>query len=315
MRELLLGLDIGGTSVKIGAFTTGGELLGTHRVATPTLVDEAGYATVCDGVDELLGKLDCTHKEVRALGLAVPCPVPADGNVVVVANASLNLLGLRDALVVHLDGAVVEFVNDANAAALGELWRGSAQGCDSLVFITLGTGVGGGVVIDGRVASGTNGAAGEIGHICVDPSETRRCGCGRCGCLEQYASARGLALEYERACERLGCTPVELDGPCDTVSLFAAWEQGDKAAREAVSQMCDRLGFALATVAGVIDPARFVLGGGVSGALPLFVDELEERYRHYVLPCSADTPIKAAQLGNDAGMYGAAYLGLVATQG
>ena len=313
-KELFVGIDIGGTTVKPGIFTREGEKLGNLSVPTPPLVDGRGYDAVTRGIDELVASVEAAGDEVLGIGLAVPCPIPADGDVKVVANLRLNLFGLQKALAKHFPKAVVRAVNDANAAAMGELWRGGAQGLSSCVLLTLGTGVGGGVVIDGRVAAGANGAAGEIGHICVNPSEPLECGCGRHGCLEQYVSAKGMVRVYREECAKRGQEPVELSGDTDTLSLFGAYQKGDEAAKAAVSLMCDRLGLALSIISGVVDPERYVLGGGVAGALPLFHDELEERFRHYVLSCSADTPIVAAQLGNNAGMFGAAYVGLLASE-
>lgn len=311
-KELFVGIDIGGTTVKPGVFTREGEKLGNLSVPTPPLVDEAGYGAVTRGIDELVASVGAEACDVRGIGLAAPCPIPADGNVKLVANMSLDLGGLSGALAAHYSRAAVRSVNDANAAAMGELWRGGAQGLSNCVLLTLGTGVGGGVIVDGRVVAGANGAAGEIGHICVNPAEPLTCGCGRHGCLEQYVSAKGMVRVYREECAKRGQEPVELSGATDTLSLFGAYQMGDEAAKAAVSVMCDRLGLALSIVAGVTDPERFVIGGGVAGALPLFHDELVERYRHYVLACSADTPIVAAQLGNSAGMYGAAYVGLLA---
>ena len=313
-RKLYVGLDIGGTTVKQGVFTQEGDMLANLSLPTPPLVDEVGYAVVTDGIDRLVATVDAKPTDVCGIGLAAPCPIPADGNVRVIANMSLDLAGLKGALEAHCPGAATDCVNDANAAAMGELWRGSARGFESCVFITLGTGVGGGVVVGGNVAAGANGAAGEIGHICVNPAEPLACGCGRHGCLEQYVSAKGMVRVYREECAARGIEPVTLTGDTDTLGLFGAYQAGDEAAKAAVSLMCDRLGLALSIVSGVVDPDRYVLGGGVAGALPLFHDELVERFRHYVLSCSADTPVVAAQLGNDAGMYGAAYVGLLASQ-
>lgn len=313
-KQLYVGLDVGGTTVKQGVFSPEGEMLGSLSVPTPPLVDGAGYLAVTNGLDQLVKSVDATIEEVLGIGLAVPCPVPAEGLPKFVANMKLDLIGMQNALEAHCPNAVVRYVNDANAAAMGEVWRGGAQGLSSCVMVTLGTGVGGGVVIDGKVCAGAFGAGGEIGHITVMDDEDEACGCGRHGCLEQYASAKGVVRLYRQECVKRGQAAVELSGPTDTLSLFGAWQAGDEAARAAVSTMCDRLGFALAMISCVVDPERYVIGGGVAGALPLFGDELRERYAHYALASSAETPIVAAQLGNDAGSYGAAYTSLLAAQ-
>ena len=244
---------------------------------------------------------------LKGIGLAVPCPVPADGNISVIANLSLNLLGVHDALQASFPGVYVGFLNDANAAAMGELWRGAGAGYNSLVFVTLGTGIGAGVVCDGKVLAGANGAAGELGHVIVNSAETRQCGCGRHGCLEQYASATGIVNSYRLECEKRGCEPVELSGPSDSRSVFEALVAGDEAARAAVDTMAGALGFELANAACSFDPEVFVLGGGVSAGAEHYLDRVTEVFKKMTLSCCADTPITVASLGNDAGMLGAAY--------
>ena len=206
-----------------------------------------------------------------------------------------------------LGGVPVALTNDANAAAMGELWRGAGAGYNSLVFVTLGTAIGAGVVCDGKVLAGANGAAGELGHVIVNPAETRQCGCGRHGCLEQYASATGIVNSYRLECEKRGCEPVELSGPSDSRSVFEALVAGDEAARAAVDTMAGALGFELANAACSFDPEVFVLGGGVSAGAEHYLDRVTEVFKKMTLSCCADTPITVASLGNDAGMLGAAY--------
>ena len=204
----------------------------------------------------------------------------------------------------------MRFENDANAAAMGELWVGTARGHRSFVFVTIGTGVGGGIVIDGHVVGGVMGAGGEIGHLCMNPEEERSCGCGGKGHLEQYASATGIVTSYRAACEERGREPAALDGPSDSRSVFAAAKDGDEAAWAAIDTMCDYLGRALALIADVVDPEAFILGGGTSNSSDLFLDRLEAGYRRYAIPVTQDTPIEIASLGNEAGIYGAAYVAL-----
>lgn len=305
-EELFVGIDVGGTSVKEGLVNREGEVLSKLSVPTPPLVDEVGYAAVVDGIKNLLGARE-EDVVLKGVGLAVPCPIPDDGNVKLIANLSLDLPGLRSALEAAFPEAAVVFLNDANAAALGELWRGAARGHRSMVFATLGTGIGAGVVVDGKVIGGANGAGGEIGHICVNPDETRTCGCGRKGCLEQYSSATGIVSTYKMECERRGTTPVELSGTSDSKSVFDAFSAGDEAAIAAVDTMARYLGFALGNIACTVDPEAFVLGGGVSAAGDLFLDRVVEYYRASTLSVCADIPIEIASLGNDAGLIGAAY--------
>lgn len=309
-EELFVGIDVGGTTVKEGLVNRNGEVLSKLSVPTPPLIDEAGYAAVIDGIKNLLDAQD-GDVALKGIGLAVPCPVPDDGNVKLIANASLDLPGLGAALKAAFEGAVVAFVNDANAAALGEMWRGSALGHRSMALVTLGTGIGAGVVIDGKVIGGANGAGGEVGHTCVNPAEERVCGCGRRGCLEQYASATGVVNSYKMECEKRGTQPVELSGPSDSKSVFDAYQAGDEAAAAAVVTMVEYLGLALANLACTVDPEAIVLGGGLSAAGGLFLEKLVERFKYYTLSVCADTPIEIASLGNDAGLIGAAYAGLM----
>lgn len=309
-EELFVGIDVGGTTVKEGLVNRNGEVLSKLSVPTPPLIDEAGYAAVIDGIKNLLDAQD-GDVALKGIGLAVPCPVPDDGNVKLIANASLDLPGLGAALKAAFEGAVVAFVNDANAAALGEMWRGSALGHRSMALVTLGTGIGAGVVIDGKVIGGANGAGGEVGHTCVNPAEERVCGCGRRGCLEQYASATGVVNSYKMECEKRGTQPVELSGPSDSKSVFDAYQAGDEAAAAAVVTMVEYLGLALANLACTVDPEAIVLGGGLSAAGDLFLEKLIERFKYYTLSVCADTPIEIASLGNDAGLIGAAYAGLM----
>ena len=289
--ELYVGIDVGGTSVKIGVMTKEGDVVAKAGVPTPPLVDEAGYTAVTDGVKSVLESAGVDASLLKGIGLAVPCPVPADGNISVIANLSLNLLGVHDALQASFPGVYVGFLNDANAAAMGELWRGA----------------GAGVVCDGKVLAGANGAAGELGHVIVNPAEPRQCGCGRHGCLEQYASATGIVNSYRMECEKRGCEPVKLSGPSDSRSVFEALVVGDEAARAAVDTMAGALGFELANAACSFDPEVFVLGGGVSASAEHYLDRVTEVFKKMTLSCCADTPITVASLGNDAGMLGAAY--------
>ncbi|WP_308615524.1 ROK family protein [uncultured Enorma sp.] len=312
--KLFIGLDVGGTSVKMGLFDEQGELVGRGSVPTPPLIDSDGYAAVTGGITNVLAAASAQVENVYGIGLAIPCPVPADGVIRMQANVQINAPGLEAALKRHCPNATVKFENDANAAAMGELWAGAARGRTSCVFVTIGTGVGGGIVVDGHVVSGIAGAGGEIGHLCMNPDEERTCGCGGKGHLEQYASATGIVTSYLDECEKRGSQPVELEGSSDSRSVFAAAKAGDEAAWAAIDIMCDYLGRALSMIANVVDPEAFVLGGGTSNSSDLFMDRLEASYRRYAITVTADKPIEIASLGNDAGIYGAAYVALQAQE-
>ena len=177
--EAVLGIDVGGTSIKAGLFTPEGELLEERKIPTPALVDDAAYAAVTDGLKRILDAHDATPEDVIACGLDIPGPVADDGTVGFLPNIKLDPEGLVGAISSVFPRAQIAFVNDANAAALGEMWAGVAHGTSSYVLIALGTGVGAGVVVNGRLVAGAFGAGGEIGHITVNPHETLTCGCGR----------------------------------------------------------------------------------------------------------------------------------------
>ena len=305
--DMVLGIDVGGTSIKAGLFTPEGELLEERKIPTPALVDAAAYATVTEGLGKMLAAHDATAADVIACGLDVPGPVADDGTVGLLANIKLDPEGFVGALAAEFPNASIAFVNDANAAALGEMWAGVAQGVSSYVLIALGTGVGAGVVVGGRLIAGSFGAGGEIGHITLNRDETRTCGCGRRGCLEQYASAQGIVRLYLEECERRGVTPVHVEHATDTLSVFRALAGGDECAKLAVDKMCDYLALAMSQISCIVDPGMYLIGGGVAGAFATFAPELREKFAEYALKPCKEARIEAASLGNQAAMYGCAY--------
>lgn len=309
-KQYYIGIDVGGTSVKLGLFDEEGDLLGKTSVPTPSLACEEGYAAVVGGIEQLMGAVQQPMLFVRGIGLAVPCPVPASGVITMAANIEIDAPALKEALEARCPHALVRYVNDANAAAMGEVWRGSAQGHRSMVMVTIGTGLGGGVVVNGDVIDGAFGAGGEIGHICVNPTEERACGCGLHGCLEQYASASGVVNNYLRVCEERGVDPIELVGPSDSRSVFDAARAGDETALAAIDVTMDYLSLGLQTISAVVDPEVYVLGGGASASADMFLDSLREKYAARAFRVSRGTSIEVAELGNDAGIFGAAYVAL-----
>ncbi len=309
-KSYYVGIDVGGTSVKMGLFAEDGELLGKASVPTPPLTDEAGFNAVTAGIDQLLSEPALDVASVAGVGLAVPCPVPASGEITLAANITIAPAELKAALEAHCSAAAVRYVNDANAAAMGELWRGSAQGRTSMVMVTIGTGLGGGVVVNGDVIDGAFGAGGEIGHMCVNPDETRTCGCGLKGCLEQYASASGVVSNYLKACEDHGVEPRELAGSSDSRTVFQACREGDAQALEAMEVMTDYLARGLTIISAVVDPEMYILGGGASASSDVFLDTLRAKFAAHAFKVSAGTSIEVATLGNDAGIIGAAYVAL-----
>lgn len=305
--DRVLGIDVGGTSIKVGLFTPDGELLEERKIPTPALVDEEAYAVVTSGIGRVLAAHDSEPADVIACGLDIPGPVADDGTVGFLPNIQLDAEGLVGAITAVFPRATVAFVNDANAAALGEMWGGAARGIDSFVLIALGTGVGGGVVTGGHLVAGAFGAGGEIGHITVERDEPLTCGCGRHGCLEQYASAKGVVRLYLEECERRGVTPVPVEHATDTLSVFKALANGDECAATSVDKMCDYLALAMSQISCVMDPELYLIGGGVAGAFATFAPRLRESFQKIALPTCRDVRIEAAGLGNQAAMYGCAY--------
>ncbi len=302
----IAGIDIGGTTIKLGLFTLYGMLIGMDSV--PTDISDKGSRIIRDAADGLKKLADASSvdlDDIEGVGIGVPGPVRTDGLV----NGCVNLgWGLTDAAGEFslLSGRPAKAINDANAAALGETWRGSAAGAASAFFVTLGTGVGGAFVSGGKVITGTNGAGGEIGHITVNRTETAYCSCGRRGCLEQYVSATGI-LRAVRAALDAG-EPSNLSGlqKITGKDVFDAAKNGDALCLKAVDNVCGILGEALAMTACIVDPDIFIIGGGLSGAGDFLIEKVTESYKEAVMYPCRDTPIVAASLGNEAGMYGAA---------
>ena len=312
MKEYAFGVDLGGTTAKIGLFTTAGELLEKWEVPTDT--SNAGEHILENLAAAVQGKMQekgLTADQVEGVGIGVPGPV-LNSRIVPIICANLGGWGSRNVseeLSALLGGIKVLVGNDANVAALGEIWVGAAKGCRSAVMVTLGTGVGGGVIVNGRVIDGAHGAGGEIGHITVNRHETATCGCGKHGCLEQYSSATGVVRCMKKLLDEDPDTPCVLRGT-DFVAkdVFDAARSGDVLAAREVDQMTATLGMALANIAAVVDPEMFLIGGGVARAGAVLFDPLTAHYRDTAFRSCRDIPIKAASLGNDAGIYGAVRL-------
>lgn len=240
--------------------------------------------------------------------MGVPGPITEDGRVLKCANLGWGIFSVADEMSKLTGVEKVKVGNDANVAALGEQWRGGGRGFDNIVMVTLGTGVGGGIIMDGKILTGENGAAGEIGHITVNPKETLTCGCGCKGCLEQYSSATGV---IRMAKERLEASdkPSELRKfAADEIGgkeVFDAYKAGDELAAEAVNEFAIYLGMGLGNVASVVDTQAFVIGGGLSKNGPVVIDIVKEQYKKNVMFALKNTEFRLAELGNDAGMYGA----------
>ena len=306
MKKYAFGVDIGGTTVKLGLFETDGNLLEMWEIPTRTVsggkfilgdISEAAY--------EKLSERGISHLDVEGIGMGVPGPVGQDGTVFKCVNLGWDVFNVERELG-ELTGMRVKAGNDANVAALGEMWQGGGKGCSNIVMITLGAGVGGGVIIDGHILAGYNGAAGEIGHLPMTDDETECCGCGKKGCLEQYASATGIVRMTKKYLDAHKDTDSSLRS-IETFSakdIFDAAKAKDEAAVVMVSELGRMLGKGLAQIACVVNPEAFVIGGGVAKAGDILLDAIREHYVEYAFHASRDTEFRLASLGNEAGIYG-----------
>lgn len=306
MKKYAFGADVGGTTVKMGLFETDGNLLDTWEI--PTVTKDGGAAILPDisrTIAEKMEEKGIAADDVEGIGLGVPGPVGSDGTVFKCVNLGWDVINVENILS-ELTGLKVKAGNDANVAAMGEMWQGGGKGYQNVVMVTLGTGVGGGIIIEGKVVAGAHGAGGELGHIPVDPEETETCGCGKRGCLEQYASANGITMITKRY---LAANPdvktVLRDAPkLSSKVIFDAAKEGDEAALHMVDEVGRYLGRALATISCVADPQVFVLGGGMSKSGPILTDAIEKYFKEFAFHASRETEIKLATLGNLAGIYG-----------
>ena len=303
-----MGVDVGGTSVKLGLFETEGKLLDKWEI--PTRKENHGEQILPDVAASILEKLEerkIRREDVAGVGMGIPAPVDSEGVVQQTANVGWGYKEVTRELSELLDGMRVEAGNDANVAAMGEMWLGAGRGEKNVVMVTLGTGVGGGVIVNGHMIVGQHGAGGEIGHICVNREEEDACGCGLHGCLEQYASATGIAKLARKALSGEHEETV-LHGEPSAKDVFDAVKAGDEVAKEVAETFGKYLGTALAVIAGVVDPQVFVIGGGVSKAGPVLLEYIQKYYKVYAFPSCKDAAFVLATLGNDAGIYGAAKL-------
>ena len=307
MKKYAYGVDIGGTTVKIGFFETTGKLVDTWEIPTRTENDgELILPDIAESIKENNEKNSITTDDIEGIGMGVPGPVKDDGTVLKCVNLGWGVFNVEKALSVICGGVKVKAGNDANVAALGEMWQGGGKGYEDVVMITLGTGVGGGIIRGGKIVAGTNGAAGEIGHMPMIDDESECCGCGKKGCLEQYASANGLVNVAEKyiAAHRTVETELDLNAGFTAKDVCDAAKAGDKAGLAAVEESMRLLGKAMASVSCVIDPQVFVVGGGLSKAGNIIIDTASKYYKEYAFHASRKTEIKLATLGNAAGMYG-----------
>jgi glucokinase len=294
------GIDLGGTTVKIAYFDQTGNMLDKWEI--PTVTDNGGAQILPDIAASIRHYIDghqLNETAILGLGIGVPGPVDSKGVVNKCVNLGWGVFNIAEELT-KLTGFPVKAGNDANVAALGEYWKGGGQGCENMVFATLGTGVGGGIVIEGRLLHGTHGSGAEIGHMVLNRNETAVCGCGKRGCVEQYCSATGIV--------RLAALHGMKDVSCK--DIFDAGKAGDKVALEVLDEYYEYLGEFLGTLCSVIDPEIVVLGGGVSKAGDVLLKGVEPYFHKYVFHAASNVQFALASLGNDAGAYGAFKLAL-----
>lgn len=305
MKPYAIGVDVGGTTVKIGIFLTEGRLVEKWEIPTDT--SDGGshiLPDIAEAVKMRLRTRQIPDTFIEGLGIGVPGPVTGDGVIHKCVNLGWDVFNIEETMS-ELTGWRVKAGNDANVAALGEMWQGGGQGHEDVVMVTLGTGVGAGVVCGGRILAGVHGAGGEIGHFCVNEHETESCGCGKKGCLEQYASANGIA---RLAAKKLSETdaPSVLRGLNEVTSkdVFDAAREGDALAAELVEDFGKTLGIALSWISSVVDPAVYVIGGGVSKAGEMVTDVIKKYFVPNAFHACRETEFALAELGNDAGIYG-----------
>ena len=303
-----LGVDVGGTTVKMGLFQTDSALIDKWEIPTrKDLPEDVILSDIADAIREKLTQHQVAKEDVVGIGVGVPAAVTGEGFVKQVANLGWKEKDVKQELEA-LTGIEVKVANDANVAALGEMWKGGGEGYSSLVMVTLGTGVGGGIILNGQILTGTNGGGGEIGHILANRNETECCGCGKKGCLEQYASATGIArLAKNILAENTKETMLNLED-VSAKTVFDAVKAGDEVAIEVAEQFGAYLGYALADLGAVLDPEIFVIGGGVSKAGEILFTYVKKYYEERTFFTCKDVKFALAKLGNDAGIYGAAKL-------
>lgn len=309
MANYVFGVDVGGTTVKMGLFDKEGNVLDKWEI--PTRTADGGKNILPDIAAAIKAKMaekSLAKEDVSGVGVGVPGPVDGNGMVHRAVNLGWAEVDLKKELTALLDGMHVEGGNDANVAALGEMWKGGGQGHKNLVAVTLGTGVGGGIIVNGEIMTGATGAGGEIGHIHVEDHETEVCGCGNYGCLEEYASATGITRLANRALKASGKDSVLRSGEVSAKTVFDAVKAGDELAIEIAKQFGEYLGKGLGVIAAIINPEIFVIGGGVSKAGEVLFDYIKPSFDRTAFHGSRNAIFALATLGNDAGIYGAARL-------
>ena len=305
------GVDLGGTTVKIAYIDENGTMLTKWEI--PTVTSGGGSQILPDiaaSIRQFIAQKTINPADIIGVGIGVPGPVNGKGIVNKCVNLGWGVFNIAEDLS-RLVGFPVKAGNDANVAALGEYWKGGGKDCDNMVFVTLGTGVGGGIVVEGNLLHGTHGSGAEIGHMVLNREETEHCGCGKCGCVEQYCSATGIVRLATRALAvSEDDSKLRRCNPLTCKDIFDCGRAGDPLATKILDQYYAYLGEFLADVCNVIDPEAVVLGGGVSKAGQMLLDGTRPYFDKYVFHAASGARFALASLGNDAGAYGAFKLAL-----
>lgn len=309
MGTFCFGIDVGGTTIKCGLFKTDGILVEKWEI--PTRTANEGENILPDVAKTVLNKIEergIDKNDVDGVGIGLPGPVNGKGEIACAVNLHWGYKNVEKELS-DMTGLPSKAGNDANVAALGEAWKGAAEGAKNVIMATLGTGVGGGIIVDGKILAGAHGAGGEIGHANMDHHETEACNCGNKGCLEQVASATGIARVAKKELDAsTDPSPLREKSRISAKDVLDYYKEGDPVSVRIMEKVAECLGGALAIFACVVDPEVIVIGGGVSKAGQPLVDIIQKYYREYTFRLCKDTPIVIATLGNDAGIYGSAKL-------
>ena len=298
MKQVCFGVDIGGTTVKLGLVSQDGLILEKREFSTSRDLGTA-FDDIAGHIRQVMDSFPEYH--CVGVGVGVPGPVVNQSTVVRCVNLGWENVNVARELAIRAN-VPIKAANDANLAALGEQWQGAGRGCRNLVLFTVGTGVGGGIICDGRIMAGATGGAGEVGHISVPFHSDWQCGCGRKGCLEVTASASGI-IRAARA-----FSPFKEMDKVTAKDVYDAAAGGNKNAQAVIGEAAAALGMAAATVCCVINPEMILLGGGVSAAGRALLDPVEAAFKACAFPACADVRFALAQLGNNAGIYGGAAL-------
>lgn len=309
MNQVVIGVDLGGTNMRTALLSPDGLILDRHKVSTHAA--EGWKQVVARLVENIVRHQKIAIGKgltVAAAGVGAPGVIQMDSGIVVKSPnfPDWNNLPLKEELEKELNMPVF-IENDANAAALGEQWLGAGRDINSMILLTLGTGVGGGIVLNNQIWQGADGMAGEIGHMTLIP-DGRLCGCGNTGCLEMYASARGIVQSYREA---VNSSEIAMAAEISSEQIYQAARDGETVARKVMKDMGRMLGIGIASLINIFNPQMIVLGGGVKDAWQLFINATQEEVMRRAFKVPAErTKIVPSLLGDDAGMVGAAALAL-----